>query len=222
MTGREARDRRPHHVRLVQDLLREEAESRVACRGSGSIAPAVLTLGVPRGVVGLAVAFDDEPPLHDEVDAIDEGNSDLGLPPQAKAAEHEPHDRFRPGFCCGVDEPLERSESARQPTEDIRHLALPDQTGAPRAVQRSHKAPRRLTLGGLYECLWERRMYLSRCRGARSPMRAEVRAPVWQTTGLPIELHVQPLSVVGENASLSEEGEAVETTSVLHRAQHVS
>jgi len=53
-------------------------------------------------------------------------------------------------------------------------------------------------------------------------MRAEVRAPVWQTTGLPIELHVQPLSVVGENTSLSEEGEAVETTSVLHRAHHVS
>lgn len=52
-------------------------------------------------------------------------------------------------------------------------------------------------------------------------MRADVRAPLWQTTGIPIELHVQQLRVVGENAPLSKKRQAVEATSVLHRAQHV-
>lgn len=113
MSGRETRDRRLDGVRSVQDVLRKETEGPVPGRCSSSIAAAVLALGVPGGVVGPAVALDDEPLCHDEVDATDEWNPNLGLPPQTETAEHEPHDRLGPGFCGAIHEPSKRLESAR-------------------------------------------------------------------------------------------------------------
>lgn len=170
--------------------------------------------------MGLAVALDDEPPLHDEVDSTHVRDLHLRSPPQPETAEHEPHQRLGSRLCRWIHEVPQAPEAARERTEDLPQIRLVDETTVPVAVQRRDQAPRWLTRCRLDESLDDRCMGGSRKCGARPPVAPYVTPPHRQATRDTIELHVQAPDIVREHAAFVEQGQAIQTAPVLYRAQH--
>lgn len=144
----------------------------------------------------------------------------LCSPPQPETAEHEPHQRLGARFRRGIHESPQAPDTARERIEDLAQIRLVDESTVPGAVQRRDQAPRWLTRCRLDESLDDRRVGGSRMYDARPPVTPHVTPPHRQATRVTIELHVQAPDVVREHAAFVEQGQAIQTASVLHRAQN--
>jgi para-nitrobenzyl esterase len=89
-------DRSAYPSRAPHDVLRDEPQCRIAESSCRLISTPIAALSLPLGVVGSAVALDDQPSVDDEIDAADAGYLHLQLERGADRSEDEANERFRP------------------------------------------------------------------------------------------------------------------------------
>lgn len=134
-----------------QHVRGEEPNGDVAASERRRVATAVAHLRIPAGVKLAAVAFDDEPPVNDEVDAPDTVDDHLQLRSVAKCAENQPDQRFHPRLAARIQEATKHTESPGEPPEHLVQTVLVDKTEMPRTVERRDRMPCGLTHDRLRE-----------------------------------------------------------------------
>ncbi len=177
MRGYDSADGGRYITACEEEVLGQGTERHKTELRRGEVAFAVAPLLLPPLVVRLAVTFDDQPPLNEEVDAPDAGDDDLGLVAQAELTEDQPHERLAPRFRGGVSEAEDCAVAARKTAEYVPHLVPGHQTGVQNAVDGGNGGARLLTSNGLPERVMKPdcRESLGRLAQGR-PMQAQARS----------------------------------------------
>src|SRR5690606_11922348 len=104
---------------MPEDVFGDDAERHETLFCCRQVAAPVIALSLPARVMCLAVAFDDEPSVDEEVDPPDPGNGHLTLDGAADGAEDEAQQRLRPGLGACIEQPTQPPEATGKRREKL-------------------------------------------------------------------------------------------------------
>lgn len=133
----------------VQDVLGCGTDSRETESGKGEVTAAILQLRRPPRVMPPAVAFDDKPPVHDDIDSAHPRYDDLYLHVPSERPGDQPHESFRARLGATVDVRADETLTLRKRVEQFVELAPANEPEVKCRVDGGDGSARSLTESGL-------------------------------------------------------------------------
>ncbi|WP_374313065.1 hypothetical protein [Microbacterium sp.] len=159
--------------------------------------------------MSFAVAFNDQPPVHYEVDPSDAVDPHLDVHLEAEAPHHQSNKRLWAGFAPAIEQRSQGLVPPGQPPEDCCDPRFVEQTDVPDGVERRKRGARRLAATGLGDRFHEVGREPAAGRGRRAKMAHRAGVPGLNPGGGPVHLDVGDRPLQDEHTEHSQERHAV-------------
>jgi hypothetical protein len=157
-----------------------------------------------------AVAFDDQPAVHDEIDPSDPVELNLNLHVTAEAAQEQPHDRLRSRLGARIDELSKYPEALRQACEHLGDVTVIDKAQVQGAVKGCDRIAGRLATARLDKGFDKRRGDGGEVSTRHPPMPHDVGTWLWKAARAVRDLHMQRSMLENMHAEQMKQRDAVD------------